>query len=137
LAFDRTVVKEMKKMNPRKPPVGTLNGSFEQLHKAACLQAELREQELFFYALMSATGNNVCDGCPVWEERGSACRAFQAYHSGYVDPELERASRIDHATTPNNVPFNHRFAGLSVKQIATQLGISIGEVRRRKAAGTL
>lgn len=118
-------------------PVGQLEGTFEQLMEAGCIQAENREMEPLFYALMVATAKNPCDGCPVWSHKGPACVAFQQYHSAYYRAEEKQRQTIQDATTPNNVPSGHQFFGMSVKQIAAKLGVSIGEVRRRKASGTL
>ena len=114
-------------------PRGQLVGSFTQLMEAGCIQAENLELELVFYALMVATVRNPCDGCPVWGNKGPECKAFQQYHTAYVETQQV----IKDATTPSNVPLDHPLAGLSVKQIAAKLIVSIGEVRRRKAAGTL
>lgn len=118
-------------------PIGRLEGTFEQLMEAGCIQAENREMEPIFYALMVATKKNPCDGCPVWGDKGPACVAFQQYHSAYYCAEERQRQVIREATVPNNVPRGHQFFGMSVKQIAEQLGVSIGEVRRRKANGTL
>jgi DNA-binding NarL/FixJ family response regulator len=63
--------------------------------------------------------------------------AFQQYHSAYHRAKEKQQQVIKDAMTPNNVPVDHSLAGLSVKKIAEKLGISIGEVRRRKANGTL
>jgi len=118
-------------------PQGQLVGTFEQLMEAGCIQAENREMEPLFYALMVATKMNPCDGCPVWSNKGPGCVAFQQYHSAYQCAEEKQQQVIKDATAPSNVPSGHEFFGLSVKQIAEKLGVSIGEVRRRKARGTL
>jgi hypothetical protein len=118
-------------------PMGQLEGTFEQLMEAGCIQAENREMEPLFYALMAATNMNPCDGCPVWGSKGPACVAFQQFHSAYYRAEEKQRQTIQDATVPNNVPPGHEFFGLSVKKIAEKLGVSIGEVRRRKANGTL
>ncbi len=50
---------------------------------------------------------------------------------------LRSMDRLDEqATTPHNVS-SGPFMGVSIRQIAQQLGVSISEVRRRKVAGTL
>jgi hypothetical protein len=124
--------------------LGYLRGSFRELMGAGCIQAEIPLQEPLFNMLMEATDNNPCVVCPVWTRQGPKCKAFQAYHTSYqyaiykhAISELEKNTRKAKATTPSNVPNDHLLAGLSVKQIAAKLGISIGEVRRRKTAGTL
>lgn len=108
-------------------PQGQLIGTFGQLMVAGCIQAVYRGLERMFYGLMALTGRNPCNGCPIWDNKGPGCRAFQLYHTAYVPA----------AVTPSNVPAEHPLAGLSVKQLAAQLGVSISEVRRRKANGTL
>jgi hypothetical protein len=118
-------------------PVGQLAGTFEQLMEAGCIQAENRELEPLFYALMVATTRNPCDGCPIWNDKGPACAAFQQYHSAYHRAEEKQQQVIKEAMTPSNVPPGHPLFGLSVKQIAEKLGVSIGEVRRRKVSGIL
>ena len=121
-------------------PQGVLSGSFEQLMEAGCIQAENREMVPLFYALMMATAANPCEGCPVWGNKGPGCVAFRQYHSAYQRAEEKQqqvAREVKEATMPSNVPSGHPLFGLSVKQIALQLGVSIGEVRRRKANGTL
>lgn len=93
--------------------------------------------EPLFSALMAATLKNPCVGCPIWDNNGPACIAFQQYHSAYDRAEEKQQQVIKEVMVPNNVPTGHQFFGLSVKQIAAKLGVSIGEVRRRKANGTL
>ena len=118
-------------------PEGHLTGSFQQLMEAGCLQAENRELEPLFYGLMIATSRNPCDGCPIWNDKGPVCKAFQLYHTAYTHAVAVAEHAVEVATTPTNVPPGNPLFGLSVKQIAAKLEISIGEVRRRKAAGTL
>lgn len=48
-----------------RPPMGRLNGTFDQLHAAGCIQAELEEHRQMFSLLQAATMGNICDGCPV------------------------------------------------------------------------
>ncbi len=118
-------------------PKGQLSGTFEQLLKAGCIQAGDWYLEQLFYLLMAMTGRNPCGGCPVWLDKGPKCPAFQQYHTAYHLAEEKQQQVIKDATTPNNVPSGHEFFGLSVKQIAEKLGVSISEVRRRKVSGTL
>lgn len=118
-------------------PQGQLTGSFTQLMEAECIQAENRELEQLFQALMIATKRNPCDGCPVWGNKGPECKAFQQYHTAYVQTVAAHQQAVKDATIPNNVSFEHPLAGLSIKKIAEKLGVSISEVRRRKASGTL
>lgn len=121
-------------------PKGQLVGTFQQLMDAGCIQAENWEMEPLFYGLMVVTAANPCDGCPVWGAKGPGCVAFQRYHSAYHRAEecqQQVVKDVKDATTPSNVPAGHPLFGLSVKQIAEKLGVSIGEVRRRKASGTL
>jgi hypothetical protein len=118
-------------------PVGRLNGTFEQLGEAGCIQAESPELMPLFTQLMLATALNPCAGCPIWSENGPECVAFQRYHSAYRRAEETRQKAVRDATTPSNVPSGHRFSGLTVRQIAGELGVSLSEVRRRKASGTL
>jgi len=93
-----------------------------------CIQAENEALRPMFYSLMTLTQNNPCAGCPVWTDNGPNCKAFQKHHTAF------QAAR--QATTPHNVP-SGPFMGMSIRQIAQQLGVSISEVRRRKVAGTL
>jgi len=118
-------------------PEGQLLGTFEQLMVAGCIQAENYELTTMFHLLMAATNRNPCAGCPVWTRKGPECGAFREYHSAYSQGVKKQEQVIKAATTPSNVPLDHPLAGLSVKQIATKLNVSIGEVRRRKASGTL
>lgn len=118
-------------------PEGQLVGCFEELMRAGCIQAELPHMVPRFHVLMVATGKNPCNGCPVWSEKGPACKAFQKYHTAYSDAIEKHKRDFKDATTPENVGSNHPLAGLSVRRIAENLGVSLSEVRRRKANGTL
>jgi hypothetical protein len=118
-------------------PEGQLHGTFEQLMLAGCIQAEMPELRAIFRLLMVEVSGNPCAGCPVWNNKGPACVAFQQYHSAYHQAVETQEQTIKDATTPHNVPAEHPLAGLSVKKIAEKLGVSISEIRRRKAAGTL
>lgn len=118
-------------------PQGELLGTFQQLMDAGCIQAEASRLMLYFHAIMIATAENPCGDCPVWETNGSGCTAFRQYHSAYRRAEERQKQTVEDATTPHNVPVDHSLAGLSVRKIAKKLGVSIGEVRRRKASGTL
>lgn len=118
-------------------PKGCLAGSFNQLMDAGCIQAETPKLTVMFHLLMAATAHNLCADCHVWTHKGPECGAFREYHTAFTRTTNRQQQVIKDATTPSNVPAEHPLAGLSVKQIATKLGISIGEVRRRKAAGTL
>jgi hypothetical protein len=111
-------------------PAGILDAEFDQLKAAGCVQCEHEDLRPMFIGLIQATKGNVCDGCPAY--KGGTCPAFKQYHTG--------APRTVVSMPPpkkENVPEDHPLAGLSVKQIAAKLNISIGEVRRRKMAGTL
>jgi hypothetical protein len=118
-------------------PVGELQGNFEQLMEAGCIQAETPALEPMFLMLMPMTNNNPCDGCPVWERKGPECAAFQQYHTAYTNAVHDQHQALEAATKPSNFPPGHRFFGRTMKEVATELGVSLGEVRRRKAAGTL
>lgn len=109
-------------------PVGTLSRDFDGLQLSGCIQAETEALLPLFIGLWTATRGNPCDGCPVWRDKGPACKAFQLHHTAYRDAEFRRTARIAQATQPD---------GESVAQIAKRLGISKSEVRRRKVAGTL
>lgn len=118
-------------------PEGRLTGTFDQLMAAGCLQAEVPGLLMIFRLLMVETSANPCAGCPVWNRKGPECGAFREYHSAYAQSVKKQEQVIKDATTPNNVPAEHPLAGLSIKKIAEKLGVSISEVRRRKANGTL
>ena len=117
-------------------PKGQLKASFAQLMEADCLQAGAAPA---FEYLMAATVNNPCAGCPVWCEKGPECKAFQLYHTAY--PRVEQVEQVKQVkqvvVAKQNVPPEHPLTGLSIKQIAAKLNISISEVRRRKISGTL
>jgi len=113
-------------------PKGQLKASFAQLMEADCLQAGAAPA---FEYLMAATVNNPCAGCPVWCEKGPECKAFQLYHTAYSRPVKPEEQVV--VKTSSNVPPEHPLTGLSIKQIAAKLNISISEVRRRKISGTL
>lgn len=123
------------------PPLGTLSGSFEEMKTAGCIQADFDSRT--FTELMGFTGNNVCDGCPVWRIQGPVCKAFQQYHSAYTawkdlnKKEAELKILNEKEKSPNNAPIGHPLFGKSMKQIAAALNISLSEARRRKQAGTL
>ena len=122
------------------PPDGVLGGTFKELMAAGCIQAETVDMLPMFRALMIGTHKNPCNGCPAWAAQGPKCRAFRVYHSVWREHEAAAAKRTAEAlsaTEPHNVPVGHPLAGLSIKSIAKRLGVSIAEVRRRKAAGAL
>ena len=117
-------------------PVGQLTGSFRELMDHGCIQAADVRLYPIFEGLMILTNNNPCAGCPVWSNHGPECQAFQRYNTAFQARLKQQAEALEQATTPHNIP-SGPLAGLSVRQIAQQLGVSISEVRRRKAAGTL
>jgi hypothetical protein len=114
---------------------GRLKGSFEELHKAGCIQTgedlpleKAKEAvEFLFNQLMLATRLNPCDGCPAFNE--GRCRAYLLFHTAQHELKRQRENRIQQATTPPG--------GESVAQIAKRLNISKSEVRRRKLRGDL
>lgn len=125
------------RMKTRMPPVGRLTGSFEDLQAAGCIQAEMESLRPIFVGLMDMTNCNPCNGCPIWDQLGEDCKAFAKFHSYAIESRYQAKVELEQATTPHNIPSGHEFQGMSVKQIAAKLGVSIGEVRRRKLAGTL
>lgn len=127
----------MKRQRRSEKPWGILAANFEQLHEAGCIQtgADLDpdkwnyiEWYRLWEGLMRVSNNNPCDGCPAW--KGGKCCAFLRYHT---QPERNRGHK-NAATIPPGTP---KHPGLSVRQIATRLGVSISEVRRRKVRGTV
>ncbi len=119
------------------PPNGTLDGTFDQLQAAGCIQCELEQLRVLFIGLQSATRGNVCDGCPVWSQKGPACAAFSQYHSAARAVREDSERSLIKATTPQTNSGNPELSCMSMKMIAEKLGISLSEARRRKAAGTL
>ena len=119
------------------PPVGILGHDFNLLKEAGCIQAENDSMREMFHMLMGATEHNPCNGCPVWDRKGPDCKAFQKHHSAYISWKHSHDAEIAEKITPCNAPDGHRFASMNMKQIAKELGISLGEARRRKQAGTL
>lgn len=115
-------------------PTGRLTGSFVELHRAGCIQtgADVESDvllsagrfSLLFNALQHETGGNICNGCEAYS--GGKCAAFRQYHSSQIK---SRTVHPDSANQPERGP--------TVRQLATSLGVSISEVRRRKAAGSL
>ena len=145
-------------MRPRKLElkiVGRLNGTFEELHAAGCIQTgadvhpdladALKNFGSMFLMLLGLCGNNPCDGCPnagaftFKHDRPTRideveCKAFQAYHSMALSDATTRRTRLEAATSP---PGTNMYPGMSVAQIAKELGVSKSEVRRRKQAGLI
>ena len=119
------------------PPVGRLAYDFPKLQADKCIQAETDSLRELFGMLMGMTGCNPCNGCPVWERKGPDCKAFQNNHSAYLAWKSEHDAEIKAQVAPHNAPDGHKFAGKNMKQIAAELGISLGEARRRKIEGTL
>jgi hypothetical protein len=119
------------------PPTGTISADFDQLKADGCIQAETDSLRDLFSMLMSMSGRNPCDGCPVWGRKGPGCIAFQNHHSAYISWKKAHDEEIRANGTPKNAPDDHKFAGMNMKQIAAELGISLGEARRRKMEGTL
>jgi hypothetical protein len=119
------------------PPKGTLGDDFYALKDSGCIQAENDSLKSMFSVVMSMTLRNPCNGCPVWDRKGPGCVAFQKHHSAYLHWKKEHDAEIAYNTTPQNAPSGHKFEGMNMKKIASELGISLGEARRRKSAGTL
>lgn len=120
------------------PPVGILEPHFDELQAAGCIQCESEGLRQMFNGLWAVTGRNPCNGCPIWETRGPTCEAFRRHHSAWKEAQLRSASDLRDATQPEDKnSSNPELFGLSVRAIAQKLGVSISEVRRRKAAGTL
>ena len=119
------------------PPRGLLKATFEQAQAAGCIQAI---DQKVFDGLMKVTCNNPCNGCPQWADGGPKCGAFQQYHLAWARHQeaLKNKAEADKAAvTPHNAPAGHPFAKMNMKQIAQELGVSLSEARRRRAAGTL
>lgn len=118
-------------------PHGTLDGTFEELHAAGCIQTgadSLDDVDMakvvhgsIFELLRASTNGNICQGCPVMDLRGSKCVAFQKYHS-----TQKRKPREDGKLTNDEA-----YGGWTIAEIAAKLNISKNEVRRRRIAGTL
>lgn len=133
---------------------GTLDASFEELHAAGCIQTgsdryDNAETALVscgnvFYALMSLTARNPCNGCPVAYRRipnksgplSIACSAFQKHHTAPQSVRTASQSQIEQATQAGNKN-GDQWANVPIRKIAEQLGITLSEARRRKAAGEL
>lgn len=64
------------------------------------------------------------------------CNFIEAAEAGAEEKVKPSKTEID-PYAPNNVPTGHRFAGKTIREIASILNISLGEARRRKAAGAL
>lgn len=123
-------------------PQGALKGSRQQLLAAGCIQAEVDER--YLSGLLVATGGNPCDGCPKWESSRGQCLAAKRFHTGLIAAEQARQEaamrneqRILDARTAGTKNSSGRFVGLTVRQIAGELGVSQSEVRRLKVAGKL
>ena len=116
-----------------------LTGSFETLKEAGCIQCEHNSLRLSFRALMAATLRNPCTmDCPAFDD--GKCNAYQLYNTDAKiqraedekrERAKERAFRL--ARTPNNG--TGKWAGMSIRKIAREEGISLKEARRRKAKG--
>ena len=120
----------------RRVPVGQLAGSFSQLQEEGCIQCEFDSLFEQFNVLMLHVANNPCNGCPVWSEKGEACRAYQKYHTNAIRQREEKAAKLANAVSPG-LKNGIKYANMTVAEVARSLGISKGEVRRRKQAGTL
>jgi hypothetical protein len=113
--------------------IARLSGTFAQLHAAGCIQTGADVEWCVAVAaekfapllngLRILTDGRPCDGCPVF--RGGECNAYQQYR--------ESAVVMPKAATS----YSNKYPGKSVRQIATELGVSIGEVRRRKLDGSI
>ena len=113
------------------PPQGFLNARYDKAQEAGCLQAEVGE--VMYGGLMLATRLNPCAGCPVWDSSGPRCQCFQKYHS---EAGLEHDRKLVAAIVPC-VKNGAKYEGMSIAEIAAELGVSKSEVKRRKVAGTL
>lgn len=119
-----------------------LLGSFDELHAAGCIQtgadipltlvdAKIK-MEPMYHALQVATGNVICDGCPAYNY--GLCKAFRQYYSSQT---IRREVGIEVERQATEAPGTAKYPGMSIKAIAAELGISMGEVRRRKMEGTI
>jgi hypothetical protein len=107
--------------------------TFAEFHAAGCVRTgcevvtDARRAEKIaggIFATLTRFGHgNICNGCP----HVLGCKAFRKLNASappaIVDPH-----------TPSN---SDKYPGMSVKQIAAKLGVSMSEVRRRKHAGSL
>ena len=124
-------------MKKERAPVGQLNGSFEELFVAGCIQTGAGTAGTFaeavrgfgelFVHLHTELRGNPCNGCP--EFRGGSCSAYKQFHDEANRAGIQRNARIQAATTAPG--------GKTVAQLAKELGISKNEVRRRKTKGEL
>lgn len=87
-----------------------------------------------FRHLYRVTEGNPCGTCEqVYTAEG--CVPFMQYHT---DTKAKlRVLQKREPTVPHNVLPGHPYAGMTIREIAAKLGVSIAEVRRRKFAGTL
>jgi len=135
-------------------PRGQLNATFEQLFHAGCIQtgADIHNDfqiahhqfAVMFAGLLEVTGGNICDGCPAYSQ--GKCRAFQQYHTGAprykirtdgITGDLKATRRKPAPSDACVAPGTSTHPGMSIKQIAEELGISKNEVRRRKLRGEI
>jgi len=114
----------------------SLVAPFASLHQLGCIQtgADVHENVFaaakkfgpLYAALYQATHGNPCCGCPGFNN--GKCRAYLAFNT-----DAQRPTKLP-ATVASN---SDKYPGMSVKQIAAKLGVSMSEVRRRKHAGSL
>jgi hypothetical protein len=110
--------------------------SYDAMRELGCIQAT---DERLFMALMKATANNPCNGCPAWCARGPACGAFQAHHVAwdrYNVAQNEKQADLQWAITPHNAPEGHPWEKKTMREIAEILTTSLSQVRDIKADKT-
>jgi hypothetical protein len=117
------------KINAPNQTVARLTGTFAQLHAAGCIQTGadvewrvgVAEAQFgpMFRLLTYRTDGKPCDGCPAFNS--GKCEAYQQYKA------------LPPAAAPK-ADYLPEHPGMSVRQIAAKLGVSIGEVRRMKQA---
>lgn len=117
----------------RESPVGSLLGNFDEMHEAGCLQAEVEGNRAAFIWLKTQLKGNICDGCPVWDEKGQDCKAYRQYHMEWRMLHQDKRRQLEEATKPSN----GKYPGMNMKQIAKHLGISLNQTRKMKREGTL
>lgn len=133
---------------------GTLDGGFEELHAAGCIQTgadvhsdvhdAMQAVGVRFFALMAHTVRNPCLGCPIANRRlpgksgplSVACTAFQRYHTSAQSVRSHTQASIEEATTVG-IKNGSAWKDVPIRKIAKTLGISLSEARRRKAEGNL
>jgi len=119
---------------PNAEPTAEMINVADRLYADGC---ELVLPNKMFFPLYMLSYGNPCDGCAYFKDGG--CPAYKKHHEGArrKAAETEASTLAEHKRvyTDQSGLIGGKWVGMTIRKIAEQEGISLGEARRRKTDG--